>query len=126
MNRALAVFLAVAVLAAPAAAQGPARALELEGEPGVWLPADYARRALEATTLRPGLERRITLLEERLTLEQERVELFRGALEVSEDARRSLVRTVRHQQRARRNPFLWLAVGVVVGVLLGTAPVLAR
>ncbi len=115
-------------LAAPAQAQDPV-AMDHQGQPGVWLPLDLAREALAAYQDRE----RFRLLDAQLRLAVAEADQLRLALTSSRLAERAMRRSVdaslasqeaaeRGRQAAEddlavwyRSPFLWAAVGLLVG-----------
>lgn len=111
--RILALILSCCVVL-PARADPPVtRAMPVEGEPGVWLRLDLAQAALGCLDAREPTARRIRLLEADLEL-QRAVDLeLRSALET---ANAQTLAARRELRRPRRNPWIWLSVGLVLGV----------
>lgn len=128
------------VLGLAGGAEAQARALELDGEPGVWLPLVQAQMALQARETAPRLHHRVALLEARLEMAGQEAAILRQAVDrgqATEDALRLAVTAASERaeasERARaaldawwRHPALWFVLGAVVagavalGVALGT------
>jgi hypothetical protein len=111
-----AVILLITCLLAPglAYADPPAsRAMPLDGEPGVWLRLDVARDALGCLDAREPTARRLRLLEADLAAHRD-VELRLRQAYAAAGAR--AFSAERELRRPRRNPWIWLSTGLVLGL----------
>jgi hypothetical protein len=98
----------------PARADPPVTVeMPIEGEPGVWVRLDLAREALGCLDAREPEARRFRLLEADLALQREADLALRAALETANEQTLAARAELR---RPRRNPWIWLSVGLVLGV----------
>jgi hypothetical protein len=101
--------------------------LEHEGQPGFWFAMPVTRCILRYVLKLETLQVRVGLLEQRLTIRDEQVGLLREALSLSIDAEERALGALEAAERRRReaeerldawwrSPYLWVGVGIVVGV----------
>lgn len=113
-----------AALALPAVVEAQQPMRGPNGEPGVWLPEDVARDALEVYTNADEAEERERLLEARVDAALRAASLSREAAEVAAEAeavQRAATARAREERdcyatRARRR--FWAAVGSGLGALV--------
>ena len=102
--------------------------LDHNGIEGVWFPAPTAKRVLADVQELRLLRERLALIDTQLALKEERIEILAlklaGADEIADNQEQ--IAEIRGQRLAEieqeskswyRSPFLWLGVGVVVGVV---------
>lgn len=114
MKRSIALIITCLLAPGLAYAQPPvSRAMPLEGVDGVWLRLDLAQDSLGCLDAREPTARRIRLLEAELDGHRDN----EAALRVSYAAVGARAQAAeRALRRPRRNPWLWLSVGLVLGL----------
>jgi hypothetical protein len=101
--------------------------LEHDGQPGMWFAMPVTRCILRYVLKLESLQPRVGLLEQRLSIRDAQVELVREALTLSIDAEGRAIEALEAAERGRRrveerldawwrSPYLWVGVGLVVGV----------
>jgi len=113
-----------------------AKELKLSGVEGVWLPKIMADSILSDVQLLPKLSRKIDNLESLLVLRSERLQNIKLGFELAEQRNRELTETLAdteyqlEEAEAKlnawyRNPFVWLGVGLLVGVVVETSLIIS-
>jgi hypothetical protein len=113
-----------------------AQELNLDGTDGIWLPKDMADKALSDLELIPRLEEKISHLESALLVRSERMENFKRGMENESQAKTNAIRALQIADIAKteaekklsvwyRNPFVWLGVGLFIGIGVETSVILA-
>lgn len=93
-----------------------------EGHKGMWFPMDSARQLLKDVKLLKATQATLKKTEDRLGLEQERTKLLDKNVKSSEQISELWKKTAEQQAKALaqkdswwKSPYLWTAVGFVVG-----------
>jgi hypothetical protein len=119
-------LVALVIVLCPVSVSAQAVALTHEGSPGVWFPLADAREALGARVERDSLRARLTLCDESLSIADSQADNLRSLVEASateiERAGASVDAAIARAIAAEserdawyRSPFLWTAIGLVVG-----------
>lgn len=94
----------------------------LDGVPGVWLPMANARKLLEDVAQLPKIREQLNLLQQRLDIEKERSTMLERNVQTVErialvwkSTAESQAETIAKKDAWWKSPYLWLAIGVVVG-----------
>jgi hypothetical protein len=99
--------------------------LEVDGETGVWMPLNMAKRALAASELVRGLELKQDLLQLKIDVRGERIEACKSALSFANDSREKAMEAFKMQSEVisdledekdswYRKPIVWTGVGAVL------------
>lgn len=102
-------------------ATGEVIPLTYQGVEGVWFPLAEARAALAIRVERDSLITRLSLTEESLTLAEEEIASLNASIATAAQAlgEEATARQAAEAERDAwyRSPWLWLGVGLVVGVV---------
>jgi len=97
--------------------------MEYQGQKGLWFPMDKAKQLLTDVASLPEVRKQLALIEARLGLEKERSALLGKNVLTVEKIAETWKETAKGQAEvlARRSsvlqsPYLWTAIGFVVGV----------
>jgi hypothetical protein len=113
------------LLAAPVRAQTApdTQLLEVGGQKGMWFPMAKAKQLLSDVSELPKIKDQLALIEKRLELEKSRSELLDRNVKTVEQIAVNWKTTAEGQAKLLankdpwwRHPYLWTAVGLVVGV----------
>lgn len=116
--------LVVVLVAMPARAQTPdTQLLEVQGQKGMWFPMAKAKQLLSDVSELPKIRDQLALIEKRLELEKTRTDLLDRNVKTVEQIAVSWKTTAEAQAKLLankdpwwRHPYLWTAVGLVVGI----------